>query len=189
MDEEKQYLDEDEPDEDEDENEDEDEERDYRFRIHRAVGPVGPCHSDPVTPWCESFRQCRPSELQDCLEQWASEVTVEVAPLAATYWLVCRAYLVYPWTRRSDRSDHGLPAAESTIAIPPQIPPCKDYMADCAESKATHNWRFADPSVLSVYECVRCGLRREHHEPTSSWPWSWVNYERSGEVDEEERIS
>ena len=172
MDEERQYLD-----ENEDEDEDEDEERDYRFLIHHAHA-VGPCHNNPVTPWCESFRQCRPSELQDHLDEWASEVTVEVAPLAATYWLICRAYPVYPWTRRSDRSDHGLPAAESTIAIPPQIPPCKDYMADCAESKATHNWRFADPSVLSVYECVRCGLRREHHEPTSSWPWSWVNYER-----------
>ena len=164
MDEERQYLDED---------EDEDEERDYRLMIDRAVG-LG--HSDPVAPWCESPLRCRPSELQDHLEQWAS--AVEVAPLAATYWLVCRAYLVYPWTRRSDRSDHGSPSAECTVAIPPKVPSCTDYMADSMESKATHNWRFADPSVLSVYECVRCGLRREHHEPTSSWPWSWVNYER-----------
>ena len=146
---------------DEDED-DEDEERDYRLTIDRAVG-LG--HSDPVTPWCESLRRCRPSELQDHLEQWAS--AVEVAPLAATYWLVCRAYPVYPWTRRSDR---GLMAAECTVAIKPKIPSCTESM--------THNWRFADSSVPSMYECVRCGLRREYHEPTSSWPWSWENYER-----------
>ena len=147
---------------------DEDEERDYRLMIDRAVGLH---HSDPVAPRCESPLRCRPSELQDRLEQWAAAVAVEVAPLTATYWIICRAYPVHP------QSDHGLPA-ECTVAIPPKIPPCTDYMADSMESKATHNWRFADPSVLSVYECVRCGLRREHHEPTSSWPWSWVNYER-----------
>ena len=149
---------------------DEDEERDYRLMIDHAVGL---CHGDPVTPRCESPLRCRPSELQDCLDERAS--AVEVAPLNATYWLVCRAYPVYPWTRRSDR---GLMAAECTVAIKPKIPPCKDYMADCAESKATHNWRFVGPSAPSAYECVRCGLRREYHEPTSSWPWSWENYER-----------
>ena len=164
---------------DEDEDEDEDEERDYRLMIDRAVG-LG--HSDPVAPWCESPLRCRPSELQDHLERWASAVAVEVESLTATYWIICRAYPVYPW---SGRSDHGLPSAECTVAIPPKVPSC----TDCTESMATHNWRFVGPSVPSACECARCGLRREYHEPTSSWPWSWVNYERSGEVDEEERIS
>ena len=133
-----------------------DDERDYRLMIDRAVGLH---HSDPVAPRCESPLRCRPSELQDRLEQWAAAVAVEVAPLTATYWIICRAY-----------SDYEL-MAECTVAVDPRVPSCTDY----TESMA-HNWRFIDPSVPSMYECVRCGLRREYHEPASSWPWPWVSY-------------
>ena len=133
-----------------------DEERDYRLIVDR---PVGPRHGDPVVPRCESPLRCRPSELQRRLDEWAS--AVELAPLTATYWIICRAYPVHP------QSDHGLPA-ECTVAVDPKVP-------SCTESR-THNWRFVDPSVPSTRECARCGLRREYHEPASSWPWPWVNY-------------
>ena len=133
-----------------------DEERGYRLIVDRAVGLR--C-GDPVPLRSESPLQCRPSELQHHLDQWAAAIMATLKPRTATYWIICHAYPVHPQT------DHGL-AAECTLAIHPEAPPCLRFMA-------THDWRIIDPSVRV---CERCGLRHEYHEPTAEWPWPWQNY-------------
>ena len=139
-----------------------DEERGYRLIVDRTVGLR--C-GDPVPPRSESPLRCRPSELQRRLDEWTSTTAAELAPLTATYWLVCHAHPVHP------RSDHELPA-ECTVAIRPEAPSCLRTMV--------HHWRIVDPSVR---ECTHCGLRHEYHEPASSWPWPWENYGWSGDCD------
>ena len=137
-----------------------DEERGYRLVVDRAVGLL---RGDPVPPRSESPLRCRPSELQHRLDQWASAIAATLAPLTATYWIICRAYPVHP------RSDHELPA-ECTLAIRPEAPSCLRSMV--------HHWRVVDPSVR---ECTHCGLRHEYHEQASPRPWE--NYGWSGDCD------
>ena len=138
-----------------------DEERGYRLVVDRTVGLR--C-GDPVPPRRESPLRCRPSELRDHLDQWASATAAELAPLTATYWIICRAYPVHP------QSDHGLPAAECILAVHPKAPSCLRSMA--------HDWRYVDPST---HACARCGLRHKYHEPASSEAlWPWENYGWSG---------
>jgi len=127
-----------------------DRERGYRLIIDHAVG-LRP--GDPVPPRRVSPVRCRPSELQHRLNQWASAVAATLEPVPATYFLVCHAYPVSPL------SDHEL-MAESILAIQPEAPSCLQSM--------THNWRVVDPSTRV---CSRCGLRHEHHEQASPWPW------------------
>ena len=135
-----------------------DEERDYRLIIDRARGLR---RGDPVPPRSVSPLRCRPSELRDHLDQWASATLKKLDPVMRTYWIVCRAYPVRPPWLSTERP------AECTVTVQPEAPSCLRAMA--------HDWRIVDPSV---HVCSRCGLRREDHEATSSWPWSWVNYER-----------
>ena len=137
-----------------------DEDRGYRLIIDHAVG-LHP--GDPVPPRNESPLRCRPSELQGRLEQWANTTAKKLAPVTATYWIICRAYPVHP------RSDHELPA-ECTRAIRPKAPSCLRTMV--------HHWRVVDPSVR---ECTHCGLRHEYHEQASPRPWEIYGW--SGDCD------
>ena len=137
----------------------------YRLIIDHAIGLH---HGDPVPPrWVLPLR-CRPSELQRRLDEWARGVAAKLEPVLATYFLVCRAYLIHPW------SAHEVPA-ESILAIQPTAPSCLQSMA--------HDWRIIDPFARV---CSRCGLHHEHHE-ASSWPWEIYSRSEDYEVGEEER--
>ena len=142
-----------------------DEDRGYRLIIDHAVG-LHP--GDPVPPRRESPLRCRPSELQGRLEQWASAVAAELAPLTATYWIICRAHPIHP---RSDRKDYGRPA-ECTRAIWPKAPPC-------LLRTMVHHWRTVNPSVQV---CTYCGLRHEHLKQASPRPWENYGGTEVGDV-------